>query len=114
MGFKKNNGYGGKRDGAGRPKKADELTLIKAIDKYADTDNLIKRIVKIMDAKDSRASDKLKAITLLLEYKYGKPTQKFDASIESDQPMNILNLGDGVPIDLEEIRNIVKEVNEEY
>ncbi len=43
------------------------------------------------------------------------PTLKsVDATIESEQPTNIINLGEGTPIQIDEIRNIIKGINDEY
>jgi len=73
---RKNNG--GKRKGAGRPSKVEEITLIKKIDRFIDTDVLLSKIIEVIDNPDGRDSDKLKAITLLLEYRWGKPKQQTD------------------------------------
>ena len=52
MDKRKNNG--GKRDGAGRPKKADELKLIEKLDNLIDNDEVIKTLGKQILKGDSR------------------------------------------------------------
>lgn len=71
---------GGKRKGAGRPPKADEITLIKKIDAHFDTDKMIKKLVEILDNDKARESDKIKAIQLLWSYRWGKPKETVNAS----------------------------------
>lgn len=73
---RKNNG--GKRQGSGRKPKAEELTLLKKIDRFIDTDYLIKSIVDIIEKEDGRDADKLKAIQMLMEYRWGKPKQQIE------------------------------------
>jgi hypothetical protein len=105
--FKKDN-----KMGKGRPKGSTNLVTSKMKELFAKA--LEDDTYPILDDINSLSpKDRLKVKLEIA--KFIIPTLKsVDATIESDQPMNILNLGDGVPIDLEEIRNIVKEVNEEY
>ena len=53
MDKRKNNG--GVREGAGRPKKADELKLIEKLDNLIDNDEVIKTLGKQILKGDSRA-----------------------------------------------------------
>ena len=75
MDKRKNNG--GKRDGAGRPKKADELKLIEKLDNLIDNDEVIKTLGKQI----------LKAMSLYFGYRYGKPKESVD--ITSSDGFNI-------------------------
>ena len=72
--------HGGKRKGAGRPPKADELTLIKKIDAHFDTDKMISKLAEIINNEKTRESDKIKAIQLLWNYRWGKPKETVNAS----------------------------------
>ena len=70
MDKRKNNG--GKREGAGRPKKADELKLIEKLDNLIDNDEVIKTLGKQILKGDS------KAMSLYFGYRYGKPKESVD------------------------------------
>lgn len=75
---RKNNG--GKRKGSGRKSKAEEMTLIKKIDRFVDTNYLLEKVISIIDNEKGRDADKLKAISMLMEYRWGKPTQTIDSN----------------------------------
>ena len=79
MDKRKNNG--GARDGAGRPKKADELKLIEKLDNLIDNDEVIKTLGKQIFKGDSRA------MSLYFGYRYGKPKESVD--ITSSEGFNI-------------------------
>ena len=79
MDKRKNNG--GKRDGAGRPKKADELKLIEKLDNLIDNDDVIKTLGKQILKGD------IKAMSLYFGYRYGKPKESVD--ITSSDGFNI-------------------------
>lgn len=79
MDKRKNNG--GARDGAGRPKKADELKLIEKLDNLIDNDEVIKTLGKQIFKGDSRA------MSLYFGYRYGKPKESVD--ITSTDGFNI-------------------------
>jgi DUF2075 family protein len=79
MDKRKNNG--GAREGAGRPKKADELKLIEKLDNLIDNDEVIKTLVKQILKGDSRA------MSLYFGYRYGKPKESVD--ITSTDGFNI-------------------------
>ena len=79
MDKRKNNG--GARDGAGRPKKADELKLIEKLDNLIDNDEVIKTLGKRILKGDSRA------MSLYFGYRYGKPKESVD--ITSSDGFNI-------------------------
>ena len=69
------------RDGAGRPKKADELKLIEKLDNLIDNDEVIKTLGKQILKGDSRA------MSLYFGYRYGKPKESVD--ITSSDGFNI-------------------------
>jgi len=79
MDKRKNNG--GAREGAGRPKKADELKLIEMLDNLIDNDEVIKTLGKQILKGDSRA------MSLYFGYRYGKPKESVD--ITSTDGFNI-------------------------
>ncbi len=79
MDKRKNNG--GSRQGAGRPKKADELKLIEKLDSLIDNDEVIKTLGKQIFKGDSRA------MSLYFGYRYGKPKESVD--ITSSEGFNI-------------------------
>ena len=79
MDKRKNNG--GARDGAGRPKKADELKLIEKLDNLIDNDEVIRTLGEQIFKGDSRA------MNLYFGYRYGKPTESVD--ISSSEGFNI-------------------------
>jgi len=79
MDKRKNNG--GARDGAGRPKKADELKLIEKLDNLIDNEEVIKTLGKQILKGDSRA------MSLYFGYRYGKPKESVD--ITSTDGFNI-------------------------
>jgi hypothetical protein len=69
---RKNNG--GKRDGAGRPKKADEQKLIEKLDNLIDNEEVIKKLGEQILNGDGRA------MSLYFGYRYGKPKESVDIS----------------------------------
>jgi len=69
---RKNNG--GKRDGAGRPKKADEQKLIEKLDNLIDNEKVIKKLGEQIFNGDARA------MNLYFGYRYGKPKESVDIS----------------------------------
>jgi len=79
MDNRKNNG--GVRQGAGRPKKADELKLIEKLDALIDNEEVIKTLGKQIIKGDSRA------MNLYFGYRYGKPKESVD--ITSSEGFNI-------------------------
>jgi len=70
MDNRKNNG--GAREGAGRPKKADEIKLIEKLDNLIDNEEVIKTLGKQILKGDSRA------MSLYFGYRYGKPKESVD------------------------------------
>ena len=62
--------WGGKRPNqTGRPKKDEELLVINLLDKYIDRDVVVLELYKRIKMGD------MKAITLYMNYVYGKPLQ---------------------------------------
>ena len=76
-----NKPKGGKREGAGRPKKADELKLIEKLDNLIDSDAVIRTLGEQVLKGDSRA------MTLYFGYRYGKPKESVD--VTSSEGFNI-------------------------
>jgi len=71
------NGHGGKRPGAGRKKKVDELAMIEALGKHIDNEAVF-RVLKREIAKGN-----MKAISIYMNYMYGKPVDRKDIEVES-------------------------------
>ena len=73
--------HGGKRKGAGRKSKADELQLIEQLDKHIDRDMVIQKLRALVDDGD------FKAIQLYMNYLYGKPKETKKVKIETEKPI---------------------------
>jgi len=73
--------HGGKRTGAGRKNKADELLLIEQLDKHIDRDVVIQKLRALVDQGD------FKAIQLYMNYLYGKPKETREVKIETEKPI---------------------------
>ena len=84
MDNRKNNG--GVRQGAGRPKKADELKLIEKLDALIDNEEVIKTLGKQIIKGDSRA------MNLYFGYRYGKPKESVDISSSDGFNVNFRDL----------------------
>ena len=79
MDKRKNNG--GKREGAGRKDKAEEMQLIEMLNKHIDKDDAIKKLKSKIDEGD------FKALQMYFNYMYGKPKETKDISINTEQPL---------------------------
>ena len=90
---------GGVRAGAGRKKKQTEIGLINAIDKFVNAEQLVKRLMALIDADDTKAGDKIKAIDMLLNHRYGRPMMRVESDVNvtgTEIIPVILNLGSGI------------------
>lgn len=81
MDGRKNNG--GAREGAGRPKKEDEAKLIERLDSIIDKDEVIHKLKELIQKGD------LRAITIYMDRRYGKPTETKDITLNQDLPLFI-------------------------
>jgi len=84
MDKRKNNG--GARNGAGRPKKADEAKLIEKLDNLIDNEEVIKTLGKQILKGDSRA------MSLYFGYRYGKPKESVDITSSEGFTVNFKDL----------------------
>ncbi len=75
------NKRGGKREGAGRKSKSEEMQLVEMLNKHIDKDEAIKKLKAMIDEGD------FKAIQLYMNYLYGKPKETKDISITAEQPL---------------------------
>lgn len=66
------NGHGGKRKGAGRKSKDEELKVIERLDNIIDKDSVIKKMYELI--KDGNFN----AIKLYFEYRFGKPKETIE------------------------------------
>ena len=67
---------GGKREGAGRKPKADEIKLIEALDKHIDSDRVFEVLQGLIEEKN------IKAIQIYLDRRYGKPKESVTLNSE--------------------------------
>ncbi len=72
---------GGRRLGAGRKPKADELKLVEKLDNFIDNEIALKKLGELIAKGDIRA------IQIYFNYRYGKPKEKID--INSSEGLNI-------------------------
>tara|TARA_R110000796_G_scaffold63830_1_gene147604 strand:+ start:349 stop:591 length:243 start_codon:yes stop_codon:yes gene_type:complete len=72
---------GGKREGAGRKSKADEMQLIELLNTHIDKDSVILKLKEFIE------DDNLKALEIYMAYMYGKPKETKDVTITSEQPL---------------------------
>lgn len=79
MDKRKNNG--GRREGAGRKSKSEEMQLIEMLNKHIDKDKAIKVLKEKIDEGD------FKALQLYMNYMYGKPKETKDVTINAEQPL---------------------------
>ena len=85
---KKTNRRGGKREGAGRPTKVNELALVEQLSVF-DTVAQTKLFELIKDGN-------MKALQLFYAYRYGKPRETKDVKIINEQPLFEINYDDVV------------------
>jgi len=86
MDKRKNNG--GKREGAGRKSKSEEMQLIEMLNKHIDKDKAIKVLKEKIDEGD------FKALQLYMNYMYGKPKETKDFTINAEQPLFNIDLNE--------------------
>ena len=72
---------GGKRDGAGRKSKAEEMQLIELLNTHIDKDKVILKLKEFIE------DDNLKALEIYMAYMYGKPKETKDVTLTSEQPL---------------------------
>ncbi len=77
----KRKSNGGKREGAGRKSKSEEMHLIEKLNKHIDSDDAIKKLKAMIDEGD------FKALQLYMNYMYGKPKETKDVTINAEQPL---------------------------
>ena len=74
--------HGGKRAGAGRKPKADELKLIEKLDSLIDKDKVIAKLLEMIE------DDSFPALKLYMEYRFGKPKETVQNTVELKQSLN--------------------------
>lgn len=85
---KKTNRRGGKRVGAGRKTKVNELALVEQLTVY---DKLAQdKLVELINEGN------MKALQLFYAYRYGKPRETKDVKIINEQPLFEINYDDVV------------------
>ena len=90
---------GGKRPGAGRKTKAEEdkireMCLSAAKKKFGSNQGLFDKLAEIAHTAE-KDSDKIAAISKLLEYAYGKPKQSMDLDVTEYVPIKPIEWVDG-------------------
>lgn len=78
----KNPNWGGKREGAGRPSKAELLKIKEVLDENIDPDFVAKKLFQLIDNGDFRAID------LYLKHRVGMPKQSVDVHSTGDMDLN--------------------------
>tara|TARA_R100000544_G_C2220445_1_gene57211 strand:- start:706 stop:945 length:240 start_codon:yes stop_codon:yes gene_type:complete len=73
--------HGGKREGAGRKPKAEEMKLIENLDKHIKREEVILKLKELIDDGD------FKAIQLYMNYLYGKPKETKDIKLTNEMPL---------------------------
>ena len=81
------NNHGGKREGAGRPSKADEIKLIEKLTPMAPA--AYKALKEGIDRGD------YKFVQLFFAYYAGKPKESKDITSQGEKIQTIINLGTG-------------------
>lgn len=81
----KKNGHGGRRKGAGRKPKIDELDLIGRLDNIIESDDVIEKMNELIKQGN------FNAIKLYFEYRFGKPKDSIDIT-SGDSPIQNFNL----------------------
>lgn len=76
---RKNNGGHSTKGFAGRPTKTDESQLIEQLDKIIDKEQVIKVLHGLVIDGD------MKAVTLYMNYRFGKPKETKDIKLEVDK-----------------------------
>ncbi len=74
--------HGGKRAGAGRKPKADELKLIEKLDSLIDKDAVITKLLQMIE------DDSFPALKLYMEYRFGKPKETVEQKVEFNKSLN--------------------------
>ena len=75
-------GHGGKREGAGRKPKADEIKLIEKLDSLIDKDSVIKKLLELIK------EDSFPALKLYMEYRFGKPKETVEQKVKFTKSLN--------------------------
>ena len=83
MDGRKNNGGHSTKGRAGRKPKTQEKELIEKLDNIINNEEVIKKLKHLIDKGDMRA------LNLYMGYRYGKPRETKDISINDDQPIFI-------------------------
>jgi len=79
-----NGNRGGKREGAGRKPKSEEIELIEKLKPYDEI--ALNKLKELVDSGD------LAAIKLFMSYRYGMPRQTVDTNIMGDLSINWLEV----------------------
>lgn len=106
-------GHGGKRRGAGRPKKEDENRIrtlcFNAIDQTFGSEVGFFNHLASLAKSAKRDADKLAAIGKIMDYAYGKPSQSIDMTTNGES-MNV-PVKSWVPSDIRD-KYIAQELKE--
>ena len=74
---------GGKRKGAGRPKKGELINVKMFLDEAIDVNIVTQKLLERIESGDQRA------IELYLKYRVGLPKQEIDMNVTGEQDINI-------------------------
>tara|TARA_R110002033_G_scaffold1510_4_gene13094 strand:+ start:7535 stop:7813 length:279 start_codon:yes stop_codon:yes gene_type:complete len=77
------NGWGGKREGAGRPTHGEVINVRMLLDEAIDPAMVTEMLKQRIESGDQRA------IELYLKYRAGVPTQTVDLNVSGEQDINV-------------------------
>ena len=77
------NGWGGKREGAGRPTHGEVINVRMLLDEAIDPKMVTEMLKQRIESGDQRA------IELYLKYRAGVPKQEIDLNTKSDVDLNV-------------------------
>jgi len=77
------NGWGGKREGAGRPSLGEQINIRAIMDEHIDVNVVMEKLMERIDAGDHRA------IELFMKYRAGLPKQEMDLNVSGSTDVNV-------------------------
>ena len=77
------NGWGGKREGAGRPTNGEVINIRQIMDAHINIDIVMQKLLERIESGDQRA------IELFLKYRAGLPKQEVDLNVSGEQDINV-------------------------
>tara|TARA_R110002124_G_scaffold19280_1_gene77544 strand:- start:280 stop:555 length:276 start_codon:yes stop_codon:yes gene_type:complete len=79
----KDNNWGGKREGSGRPTNGEVINIRKILDDNIDVNMVIQKLMERIESGDQRA------IELFMKYRAGMPKQEIDLNVDGQVDLNV-------------------------